>query len=148
MQEQNTSGSPVIELATFYIGDALCGLNILNIQEINKQTEVTLVPQAPDYVRGVLNLRGRIVTIIDLGKKLGLSPVEVDKESRNIIVNSDDEHIGLLVDRISDVMIAHADGIENPPANIGGVQGRFFSGVYKTKNSLIGILNTEEVLQE
>ncbi len=148
MREQNASGSSVIELATFYIGDSLCGLDILNIQEINKQTEVTLVPQAPDYVRGVLNLRGRIVTIIDLGKKLGLSPVEMDKESRNIIVNSDDEHIGLLVDRISDVMIANADAIENPPANIGGVQGRFFNGVYKTKNSLIGILNTEEVLQE
>jgi purine-binding chemotaxis protein CheW len=138
----------MLELATFYVGDALCGIDILNIQEINKQIEVTSVPQSSDYVQGVLNLRGRIVTVIDLGKKLGLSPIESHKDNRNIIVDSQDEQIGLLVDRISDVLVADPQKIEPAPANIGGVQGTYFKGVFKTDKSLIGILNIEEVLKE
>ena len=136
-----------IELATFYVGEALCGIDILNIQEINKQIEVTEVPQSAEYVTGVLNLRGRIVTVMDLGKKLGLSSIEMSKDNRNIIVDSEDEQIGLLVDRISDVLIADSSQIELAPANIGNIQGKFFNGVYKTDKSLIGILNIEEVLK-
>ena len=140
--------SNLLELATFYVSDALCGIDILKIQEINKHTAVTAVPQAAEYVQGVLNLRGRIVTIIDLGIKLGLAPIKKSKDNRNIIVDSQDEQIGLLVDRISDVLIADADKIEQAPANIGGVQGKYFEGVFKTDQSLIGILDIEEVLKE
>ena len=137
-----------LELATFYVGDALCGMNILKIQEINKLMEMTTVPQAPDYVMGILNLRGQIVTVVDLAKKLGLSTTELTDKSRNIIVNSKGEHIGLMASRISDVVQAEADKIEAPPANLGGVQGRYFKGVYKTDNSLVGILDVEEVLMD
>ncbi|MEJ2656156.1 MAG: chemotaxis protein CheW, partial [Desulfobacterales bacterium] len=59
-----------VELATFFVGEALCGMDILKVQEINKLIEMTRVPQAPEYVLGILNLRGEIVTVIDLGKKL------------------------------------------------------------------------------
>lgn len=136
-----------VELATFYAGEALCGMDILKIQEINKLLEMTPVPQAPEYVRGILNLRGQIVTVIDLCRKLGLPSVEVDKEeSRNIIVHSGNEYVGMLVERISDVVRADTDAVQPPPANIGGVQGKYFEGVYKTDDSLIGILNAEEVL--
>lgn len=137
-----------LEFSTFYVGGALCGINILNIQEINKHFEITQVPQASDYIEGILNLRGRIVTIIDLGKKLGLDPVNKDKDNRNIIVNSDDEHIGLLIDAISDVVLANEDDIEPAPSNIGGVKGKYFQGVLKTEKQLIGILDIDEVLKE
>jgi len=146
--KSKNKSTDMLELATFYVGDALCGIDILNIQEINKQTEVTVVPQSAEYVKGVLNLRGKIVSVIDLGQKIGLSPINFHKDNRNIIVNSHDEHIGLLVDRISDVMVADPAGIEKPPANIGGIQGRFFEGVFKTDRSLIGILDIEEVLKD
>lgn len=142
------TSSEDLEFATFYVGGALCGINILNIQEINKHFEITKVPQASDYVEGILNLRGRIVTIIDLGKKLGLDPVNKDKDNRNIIVNSEDEHIGLLVDGISDVATAKQEDIEPAPSNIGGVKGKFFQGVLKTEKQLIGILDIDEVLKE
>lgn len=142
------ASSNEIEFSTFFVGGAHCGINILNIQEINKHFEITRVPQSSDYIEGILNLRGRIVTIIDLGKKLGLSPVTKNKDNRNIIVNSDDEHIGLLVDSISDVVIAHQDDIEPAPSNIGGVKGKYFQGVLKTEKQLIGILDIEEVLKE
>jgi purine-binding chemotaxis protein CheW len=138
----------ILELATFYVGESLCGINILNIQEINKNVDITHVPQAPAYVVGVLNLRGRIVTVIDLGDKLELSPINISKENRNIIVDSQEEQIGLLVDSISDVLLARSDKIEPAPANIGGVKGKFFKGVFKTEDKLIGVLDIEEVLKE
>lgn len=137
-----------LEFSTFYVGGALCGINILNIQEINKHFDMTEVPQASDYIVGILNLRGRIVTIIDLGKKLGLAPTNQDNNNRNIIVNSDDEHIGLMIDSISDVVIAKKEDLEPAPSNIGGMKGKYFQGVIKTEKQLIGILDINEVLKE
>jgi purine-binding chemotaxis protein CheW len=108
---------------------------------------MTYVPQAPEYVKGIVNLRGNIVTIIDLGKKLGLSATKVSDECRNIIVDSNDEYIGLLVEKVKDVIRTNSDDIESPPKNIVGVHGKYFDGVFKTDNSLIGVLNVEEVLK-
>ena len=140
--------SDTVELASFYVGEALCGMDILKVQEINKLIEMTRVPQAPEYVLGILNLRGEIVTIIDLGKKLGLKSTEVNHKTRNIIVNSNGEHIGLMVEQISDVIQAEWENVEPPPANIGDVQGKYFTGVFKTADRLIGILDVEKVLKE
>ena len=140
--------SDTVELATFYVGEALCGMDILKVQEINKLIEMTRVPQAPEYVLGILNLRGEIVTIIDLGKKLHLKSTEMSDKTRNIIVSSNGEHIGLMVERISDVTQAEWAKVEAPPANIGDVQGKYFTGVFKTEDRLIGILDVEKVLEE
>ena len=136
----------MVELATFYVGDALCGMDILKVQEINKIMQMTKVPQAPEYVLGILNLRGQIVTIIDLGKKLGLGETNLSQDPRNIIVNDSGGHVGLLVKRIGDVVDADMQKREPAPANMQGIQGEFFTGVYKTDNNLIGILDVDKVL--
>jgi len=136
----------IVELATFYVGDALCGMDILKVQEINKLMQMTKVPQAPEYVLGILNLRGQIVTIIDLGKKLGLGETDISQDPRNIIVNSAGGHVGLLVRKISDVVSADMEKRERAPANMSGIQGEFFTGVFKTDDHLIGILNVDKVL--
>ena len=143
----NAVNKNLVELATFLVGDALCGMDILKIQEINKLIDMTSVPQAPSYVLGILNLRGQIITSIDLSKKLGLGETNLSDDPRNIIVNSKGEHIGLLVKKISDVVQANKDKFEAPPSNMGGIQGEFFTGVYKTKDKLIGILDVEKVLR-
>lgn len=140
------SNKNVVELATFFVGDALCGMDILKVQEINKIMKMTKVPQAPNYVLGILNLRGQIVTIIDLGKKLGLGETDVSADPRNIIVNSSGGYVGLMVKKISAVVDADMERQEPAPANMGGIQGEFFTGVYKTDKDLIGILNVEKVL--
>ena len=137
-----------VELASFFVGEALCGMDILKVQEINKLIEMTRVPQAPDYVLGILNLRGEIITIVDLGKKLSLKSTELNHKTRNIIVNSNGEHIGLMVEQISDVIQVEWEKVEPPPANIGEVQGKYFTGVFKTEDRLIGILDVEKVLEE
>lgn len=136
----------IVELATFYVGDALCGMDILKVQEINKLMQMTKVPQAPDYVLGILNLRGQIVTILDLGRKLGLGETDISQDPRNIIVNSAGSHVGLLVRRISDVVSADMEKREPAPANMSGIQGEYFTGVYKTNDNLIGILDVDKVL--
>jgi len=135
-----------IELATFYVGKALCGMDILQIKEINKLMDRTTVPQAPDYVLGILNLRGQIVTIIDLAKKLGLGTDEKLVDPRNIIVNSHDGSAGILVSRIGDVYEMPADKMEKPPANMHGIQGAYFAGAFKTDTVLIGVLDIDKVL--
>lgn len=145
-EAQQTASKTIVELATFYVGEALCGMDILKVQEINKLMKMTKVPQAPEYVLGILNLRGQIVTIIDLGKKLGLGETDISLDPRNIIVNSSGGYIGLLVKRIGDVVEADMEKLEAAPANMSGIQGEFFTGVYKTSSSLIGILDINKVL--
>ena len=93
------------------------------------------------------NLRGQIVTVIDLGYKLGLPETRVNAKGRNIIVRSRGEHIGLLVEQISEVIRVNIDEVEAPPANMNGIQGDFFHGVIKTDDRLIGILDIEKVLE-
>lgn len=137
-----------LQFSTFYLGQVLFGIDMLNIQEINKQSEITRVPQAPEEIEGILNLRGKIVTIIDLGKKLGLAPVNKNKSNRNIIVDSEDEYIGLRVDAVGDVVTAAKEDIEPAPSNMGGAKGKWFQGVLQARDHLIGILDIDKVLNE
>ncbi len=137
-----------LQLVTFNVGEAICGLDINHVQGIIKRPEMTPVPLAPDYMIGILNLRGQIVSVIDLGKRMGLSPTRSGDQSRSIVVDFDDEPIGLLVDCVGDVVLGDSSQAEPPPANLGGVQGKFFAGVLKTDASLVGVLDLAEVLRE
>ena len=148
MKQQAKDKTGALQMSCFFVGSALCGIDINVIQEMNKQMEMTKVPQAPSYVLGIMNLRGRIVTIIDLGRKLGLSPSKTTETSRIIIVNSRDENIGLLVDRVTDVVTAKWEDVEPTPSNIKGVKGKYFQGVLKSSKDLIAVLDVEEVLAD
>ncbi len=144
--KKNISSSSEQEFCTFYVDNLLIGINIQQLQEINRHLDTTSVPHAPDFVRGVVNLRGEVVTVLDLRIILGMQSVEITDSCRNVIVNIDGEKNGLLVDKISDVVYANADEIESPPANISGVDGRFFKGVYKLESDLMVILDIAEVI--
>jgi len=135
-----------LEYATFYVCDILLGLDIRQIEEINRQLTMTSVPHAPHFVRGVVNLRGEVATVVDLRAILGLPAAEITDQSRNVVVNARGERIGLLVDRIGDVVRTSASDIEPPPANVSGVDGRFFRGVCKLEKELLVILDVEEAL--
>lgn len=148
IEKKTNISSENLKFSTFYVGEALCGINLLKIQEINNHFKITKVPQSSDYITGIINLRGRIVTTFNLGKKLGLDSISNDKNRKNIIVNSEDEHIGLLVDSISDVVSAKSTDIEAAPSNIGGIKGQYFQGVLKMEDQLIGILDIDQVLRE
>jgi purine-binding chemotaxis protein CheW len=134
------------KLALFQSGDLLCGLDIIHVQEINQNLAITVVHRAPEYVSGVVNLRGAIVTVIDLRKKFGFEPLPRDAETQIVIIRQGDENIGLLVDSVSDVVMAGEDDVEPPPSNLGGVAGQYFKGIFKQEDTLVAILNIDELL--
>jgi purine-binding chemotaxis protein CheW len=143
MESASFSTIETSEYATFFIKNALCGISLDHIQEINKPYDLTVVPQAPDYVRGIINLRGKIVTVIDTGKRLGLSPIQASEKMRTIVVNDGEDSFGLMVDGISNVVTVEPDNVDAPPANIGDIPGRCFHGVSKADNRLIGLLTMQ-----
>jgi len=146
--------------ATFLLNGQVFGIDILLIREINRQLEMTAVPHAADYIKGLLNLRGQIVTLLDLNLRLGLPESTLTETSHNIILKTDNElqsmgsdlvtspdKVGLLIDDIQDVVIVEEEDLELPPANIGKIDGQFLSGVIKQPNSLIAILSIEKLLK-
>ncbi len=146
MEITSPAGTAETEFVTFRVGDSLMGVSIHLVDGINRLVEVTPVPGAPYYVRGVINLRGEVVTVVDLRTILGLPPAEITEHTRTVVVRSKDEQIGLLVDRIADAVKIRTDDIDPPPANVGGVEGRFFKGVYKLETELLIILDVDTAL--
>ncbi|MCB2181027.1 MAG: chemotaxis protein CheW [Desulfobulbaceae bacterium] len=142
-------GSDFIQLSCFYLQDTFCGLDINIVQEINEDLQITKVPLSQDYVIGIMNLRGQIVTVVDQSRKIGFEPSVISEDSRVIIVNSQNEHIGLLVDRVTEVLTISTKDIADAPSNIEGAQGKFFKGVVHTaKNEILALLDVEAVLTE
>ena len=136
------------ELVLFSSGNLLCGLDIRQVQEINKNLEITRVRHAPPYVRGVLNLRGQLLTVIDLRRKLGLEMIAIDVDMRIIVAKGGEGIVGLLVDRVADIIEARVDEMEPPPSNIDAVPGSFFSAIYKMEMGLAAVLDLEQVLEK
>ncbi len=144
-KSNNASGNGP-ELAIFTVGELNCAVDSTIVKAINKYLEITPVPGAPDCVRGILNLRGQILTVVDLRRRFGLGTEELRQAMRIVVITSRDENIGLLVDGVSDVVIADPDLLEPPPSNIGEVEGKFFTSILKTEQDLIAILDVEEIL--
>jgi purine-binding chemotaxis protein CheW len=134
------------QLTTFRLGDLLLGIDIRCIREINRVIAITPVPDAPPQITGVVNLRGEVVTVVDLRTVLELPPAEITPRTRLMIVQSDEEAIGLLVDRVADVATVQ-DGDEEPlPANVGGIDSRYFTGVYRVGSDLLVVLDVAAAL--
>ncbi|NPA25946.1 MAG: purine-binding chemotaxis protein CheW [Deltaproteobacteria bacterium] len=134
-----------LQLCTFQLANALFGLDTMLVQEIIKVPDITKVYQAPAEILGIINLRGKIVTIIDLAIKLDLE-TEMETENRRIIiVESHNEPFGLMVDQINDVIHINQDEIDTAPANVNIAQGRYITGVFRDEERLIAILNLEEI---
>ena len=137
-----------ILLTTFFVRDALCALDAAGIQEVIRLGPVTPVRYAPDEVIGIVNLRGRIVTIVDLGLRLGFPKAVAGNDSRIFIIEDRNEFIGLLVDRVDEVVEVERDQWQAPPANVRGAQGRFFQGVYRAGGRVITVLDPGPILAE
>ncbi len=136
-----------IQISTFYLGDTLCGIDIDLVQEINGDLAFTPVPLADESVLGIMNLRGQIVTVIDQSRKIGFPPVTITSDSRVIIVRSAGEYIGVVVDKVKEVVTVPKSVISKPPSNIKGSQGKFFTGVIQTdKHELLALLDIDEIL--
>ncbi len=152
------------QFVTFYLDERLFGLNINLVGEINRNIDITTVQLSPGFVRGLINLRGQIVTILDFAGCLGLGAHTVTKKSRCIILKSSAEYyqnnavvqgesssremIGFVVDEIGDIVQADKTMMAKPPANVGEVDGRFLSAVIKLDNDLVAVLDISQVLKQ
>ena len=109
-----------LQFCTFYLDDLLFGVPLTDVQEVMKHTAMTLVPLAPSVVSGLINLRGQIVTAIDLRQKLEFPPRRTRKLPMNVVVNNDEGAVSLLVDEIGDVVEVNEDAFEPPPETLRG----------------------------
>jgi purine-binding chemotaxis protein CheW len=135
-------------VATFLIGDSYFGFDAIKVQEVIQIRKITPVHRSRHYIKGVMNLRGHVVTMIDLGEKLCLGGIVQNENNRIIIVNWAQEFVGFLVDSMADVVQIDRGTISDPPENIHGVQADLISGVFQnTFGRFIGLLDVDEVLR-
>lgn len=142
----SASSTTELQLATFWLGDFLLGINIHGIRGINRVGTITRVPDAPEMVAGVVNLRGDVVTVLNLRSILQLPLVELTPKTRLLIVQSEAESIGLLVDRVADVVTVTKENAEPLPANMGGSASQYFTHVYRVGAELLVLLNVAAAL--
>ena len=133
------------QFVTFKIDEDLLGIDVLRVREINPGLEITPVPKAPQYVRGLVNLRGETITVFDLGIRLGLVPRDITEASHHVVLKS--QPVGLLVDSIGDMVQCGEHQVEAPPANVGGIEGKYIEGVVRLNSELLVILNTGKILE-
>ncbi len=135
----------IVQLVTFKLGSEEFALDILKVQEINRIVEITKVPKAPDFVEGVINLRGRVIPIVDIRKKFHLNIKEATKETRIIVVNIMNKTIGLIVDSVSEVLRINSLTIQPPPPLIAGLDSDYIKGVGKLDERLIILLDIDKI---
>ena len=148
VQTETEAAAQTVLLATFFVRDALCALEASRVQEVIRMESITLVRHAPAEVAGVMNLRGKIVTLLDLGTILGFGKSKVTRESRVFIVEDRSEFLGMLVDSVSEVIEMEAGQEEVLPVNIPAAQARFFKGVCRRAGHVIALLRPDEILNE
>lgn len=133
----------VTQLCTFVVGDMLLGIEVQHVQEVLKYLPMTSVPLAHPVVSGLINLRGQIVTAIDLRRRLDVPERTGDRPPMNVVVNTEDGTVSFLVDEIGDVIEVGDDAFERPPDTVRGSIRELIRGVYKLKGKLLLVLDAE-----
>jgi purine-binding chemotaxis protein CheW len=135
------------QFCTFYLDGLLFGVDLRGVQEVIRHLEMTQVPLAPGVVRGLINLRGQIVTAIDLRQRLGLRAPAAGALPMNLVVHSEDGAVSLLVDEIGDVAEVEESTFERPPETLTGPVRAMILGVYKLEGRLLHVLDKEKACQ-
>ncbi|HUD57854.1 MAG TPA: chemotaxis protein CheW [Terracidiphilus sp.] len=132
------------QFATFFVADLFFGVDVIHVQEVLRFQQMTSVPQAPEVIEGLINLRGQIVTAIDMRRRLRLPPRPEDQSPMNIVVRTADGAVSLLVDEIGDVLDMEAANYEKPPQNLDTAARELIRGVYKLNGRLLLVLDEEQ----
>lgn len=135
------------QLCTFRLGDQFFAVDALSVQELIRHQTMTRVPQAPKIVEGLINLRGQIVTAIDLRERLGMPAREADCQPMNVVIRCDEGAISLLVDQIGDVIEVDESNFEEPPDTLSPASRELIQGAYKLEDHLLLLLDWQEAIQ-
>ncbi|MGD9677137.1 MAG: chemotaxis protein CheW [Vulcanibacillus sp.] len=135
-----------IKVIKFKLKNEEYGVDVKQVKSIERMEHITRVPNTPPFVKGVINLRGVVIPIIDLRKRLGFELKDYNEQTRIIIVNVEEMEVGLIVDAANDVLDIPLSSIAPPPKVIGGIDSEYLSGVAKINDSLLVLLNLNKVL--
>lgn len=140
---------PVLQWVTFRLAGETYGINVMQVQEVLRYTEIAPVPGAPSYVLGIINLRGNVVTVLDTRNRFGLMPAEVTEQSRIVIIEAAAKHvIGILVDAVAEVVYLRQSEIETAP-NVGNEESaKFIQGVCHKNNELLILVDLDKLLTD
>ncbi len=148
-KEEVRNDDEIIQLVSFRLGEEEYGIDILHVQEINRIMEITHVPKCAYFVEGVVNLRGKVIPVLDLRKRFGLPVKENDKETRIIVVEISGKTIGLIVDSVDEVLRLPVSTIDpTPPMVSTSIDAKCINGVGKLEDRLIIIIDIEKFLTE
>lgn len=146
-QKESTAEDPILQWVTYQLEDEFYGINVMQVQEVLRLTEIAPVPGAPSYVLGIINLRGSVVTVIDTRARFGLVTKEADESSRIIIVEVAGHVIGMLVDSVAEVVYLHQSDIDIAP-NISDDSSRFIQGVCNREKYLLILVDVNKLLND
>ncbi|MEJ2423364.1 MAG: chemotaxis protein CheW [Candidatus Thiodiazotropha sp.] len=146
--DDESGGGPLTQFVTFILMDEVYGINVMQVQEVLRVTEIAPVPGAPSYVLGIVNLRGNVVTVIDTRKRFGLASTELDDSSRIIVIESERQVVGILVDAVAEVVELRENEIDAAP-NVGTEESsRYIQGVATQEDRLLILVDLNKLLTD
>lgn len=137
--------SELLQLVSFSVANEEFAISILSVQEINRMMQITRVPGSPSYIEGVINLRGKIIPVMNLRRRFGLPEAQASNDTRIIVVEVHGRVIGFTVDRVNEVLRIPASIVEPPPPMVCGVDSDYIQGVGKLQDRLLILLNLERL---
>ncbi|MDX9873365.1 MAG: chemotaxis protein CheW [Spongiibacteraceae bacterium] len=138
----------VLQWVTFRLAGETYGINVMQVQEVLRYSEIAPVPGAPSYVLGIVNLRGNVVTVLDTRARFGLPPAEVTDQTRIVIIEADKHVIGILVDAVAEVVYLRQSEIESAP-NVGNAESaKFIQGVCNKNGELLILVELNKLLTD
>ncbi len=146
--QTQTVDDPLLQWVTFKLDNETYGINVMQVQEVLRISEIAPVPGAPHYVLGIINLRGNVVTVIDTRTRFGLPRTEPDDASRIVIIESENLIVGILVDSVAEVVNLRMSEIETAP-NVGNEESsKYIQGVYSRSNEILILVDLNKLLSE
>ena len=146
--KNSEAADTVLQWVTFKLQEETYGINVMQVQEVLRYTEIAPVPGSPDYVLGIINLRGNVVTVIDTRSRFGLEPAEVTENSRIVIIEAEKQVIGILVDSVAEVVYLKSSEIDTAP-NVGTEESaRFIQGVSNREGELLILVDLNKLLSD
>ncbi len=144
----NNNKDELTQLVSFKLGQEEFGIDIRKVQEINRMVEITKIPQAPQYCEGVINLRGKVIPVIDLRKKFEMTIEEWTKNTRIVVCEDQDYIVGMIVDAVEEVLRIPSTTIEATPGIVTSVGSDYINGVAKIEERLLIFLNISKIVSE
>ena len=147
-QAAEKNNDEIIQWVTFRLDDEKYGIRVMQVQEVLRMTEIAPVPGAPDYVLGIINLRGNVVTVIDSRKRFGLAEADMDDSTRIVIIEADKHVVGILVDSVAEVVDLRSSEIDAAP-NVGNDDSsKYIQGVSSKDKELLILVDVNKLLTD